>query len=176
MPASMTIARVASRPKVTGSRIEMPASGPMPGSMPTRVPTRQPRKAYSSTCGWKATENPSARLSSTSMAVLDGLSFYPDVFFFLRSRSKLGSEPRQRIHEGVAHQAVQHALSLTAARYQAGVLQHRKVARHRRRADAEARRELAGGERGLRQRGEDGAALPGGERGENAFRIHAAPY
>ena len=29
----------------TGSRIEMPASGPMPGSTPTSVPTRQPIKA-----------------------------------------------------------------------------------------------------------------------------------
>ena len=46
MPASITIALVASRPKVTGSRMLMPASGPMPGSTPTSVPTRQPRKAY----------------------------------------------------------------------------------------------------------------------------------
>ncbi len=45
MPASMTMALVASSPNVTGSRMEMPASGPMPGSMPTSVPTRQPRKA-----------------------------------------------------------------------------------------------------------------------------------
>ena len=46
MPASITIALVASRPKVSGSRMLMPASGPMPGSTPTSVPTRQPRKAY----------------------------------------------------------------------------------------------------------------------------------
>ena len=31
MPASITIALVASSPKVTGSRMLMPASGPMPG-------------------------------------------------------------------------------------------------------------------------------------------------
>src|SRR2546421_10455296 len=59
MPASITIALVAFRPKVIGSRIEMPASGPMPGSTPTRVPTRQPRNAYHSTAGCSATENPS---------------------------------------------------------------------------------------------------------------------
>src|SRR5215470_20066406 len=63
MPASITIALVASSPNVTGSRMLMPASGPMPGSMPTRVPTRQPRKAYSSTSGRNATEKPSSRLS-----------------------------------------------------------------------------------------------------------------
>src|SRR4029453_9084464 len=63
MPASMTMALVASRPKVMGSRIEMPASGPMPGSTPTRVPPRQPMNAKSSTSGRRATEKPSARLS-----------------------------------------------------------------------------------------------------------------
>src|SRR4029077_132552 len=63
MPASMMIALVASRPNVTGRRMLMPASGPMPGSMPTRVPTTQPRNAYSSTSGRNATENPSIRLS-----------------------------------------------------------------------------------------------------------------
>ena len=59
MPASITIALVASSPKVSGSRIEMPASGPMPGSMPTSVPTRQPTKANHSTSGRSATEKPS---------------------------------------------------------------------------------------------------------------------
>ena len=53
MPASITIALVASSPKVSGSRMLMPASGPMPGSMPTSVPTRQPMKAYHSTSGRK---------------------------------------------------------------------------------------------------------------------------
>ena len=58
MPASITIALVALSPKVIGSRIEMPASGPMPGSTPTSVPTRQPRNAYQSTAGCSATEKP----------------------------------------------------------------------------------------------------------------------
>ena len=61
MPASITIALVALSPKVIGSRIEMPASGPMPGSTPTSVPTRQPRNAYHSTAGCSATEKPSPR-------------------------------------------------------------------------------------------------------------------
>ncbi len=63
MPASITIALVASSPKVSGSRIEMPASGPMPGSTPTSVPTTQPRNAYHSTVGCNATVKPSQRLS-----------------------------------------------------------------------------------------------------------------
>ncbi len=46
----------------------MPASGPMPGSTPTSVPTRQPRKAYQSTPGCNATENPSISESSVSTA------------------------------------------------------------------------------------------------------------
>ena len=58
MPASMMMACVALSPNVTGSRIEMPASGPMPGSTPTSVPTRQPRKAYHKLLGSKATEKP----------------------------------------------------------------------------------------------------------------------
>src|SRR3989442_6028705 len=69
MPASMTIARVASRPKVAGSSRLMPASGPTPGSTPTSVPTTQPMKPYQSTPGESATENPRTRLwkvSSTS--------------------------------------------------------------------------------------------------------------
>ena len=60
MPASMMMACVALSPKVTGSRIEMPASGPMPGSTPTSVPTRQPRNAYQRLYGCKATEKPSS--------------------------------------------------------------------------------------------------------------------
>ena len=62
MPASMITACVALSPKVTGSRIEMPDSGPMPGSTPTSVPTTQPRKAYQRLSGWKAMTNPCARL------------------------------------------------------------------------------------------------------------------
>src|SRR3569832_15836 len=64
MPASMMIACVAFSPKVTGSRIEMPARGPMPGSTPTSVPTRQPRNAYQALWGSNATEKPSRRLCS----------------------------------------------------------------------------------------------------------------
>src|ERR1700730_15653109 len=56
MPASMTMALVASRPNVTGSRMLMPDSGP----------TRQPRKPYHSTSGRSATEKPSIRLSKVS--------------------------------------------------------------------------------------------------------------
>src|SRR4029077_13456679 len=42
----MMIAWVALRPKVTGKRMDMPASGPLPGSTPTSVPTRPTRNAY----------------------------------------------------------------------------------------------------------------------------------
>src|SRR6266478_2031239 len=66
MPASITIAFVAFSPKVIGSRMLMPESGPMPGSTPTSVPTRQPRNPYHSTSGRSATENPSIRLSKVS--------------------------------------------------------------------------------------------------------------
>src|ERR1019366_6945296 len=62
MPASMITACVALSPKVTGSRIEMPDSGPMPGSTPTSVPTRQPRNAYQRLSSWKAMANPCAKL------------------------------------------------------------------------------------------------------------------
>src|SRR5882724_2225500 len=64
MPASITIALVALSPNVIGSRIEMPASGPIPGRTPTSVPTTQPRNAYHSTDGWSATEKPSQSASS----------------------------------------------------------------------------------------------------------------
>src|SRR4249919_4007392 len=62
MPASMMMACVALRPNVTGNRMEMPASGPMPGKTPTNVPTRHPRNAYHRLVGSKATEKPCARL------------------------------------------------------------------------------------------------------------------
>src|ERR1051325_6941920 len=70
MPASITIAFVALRPNVAGSRRLIPASGPTPGSTPTSVPTTQPTNAESSTGGDSATENPSARfwmVSSTDL-------------------------------------------------------------------------------------------------------------
>src|SRR5262245_55095600 len=69
MPASITTDLVVSSPKVAGKRMLMPESGPMPGSTPTIVPTRQPRKAYHSTSGCSATENPSSRLSSVPIAL-----------------------------------------------------------------------------------------------------------
>ena len=62
MPASMITACVALSPNVTGSRIEMPDSGPMPGSTPTSVPTRQPRNAYHRLLSWNATPKPSIKL------------------------------------------------------------------------------------------------------------------
>src|SRR5215472_13868118 len=69
MPASITTDLVVSSPKVAGKRMLMPESGPMPGSTPTIVPTRHPRKAYHSTSGCSATENPSSRLSSVPIAL-----------------------------------------------------------------------------------------------------------
>src|SRR5262245_18640064 len=60
MPASMITACVALSPNVTGKRMLMPESGPMPGSIPTSVPTRQPRKAYLRLANSSATENPSS--------------------------------------------------------------------------------------------------------------------
>src|SRR5215475_8306550 len=69
MPASITMALVASSPNVIGSRMLMPDNGPMPGSTPTSVPTRQPRKPYHRTSGRNATENPSIRLSRVSKAL-----------------------------------------------------------------------------------------------------------
>src|SRR6185295_6592893 len=70
MPASMMMACVALRPKVTGSRMEMPASGPMPGKTPTSVPTKQPRNAYHRLVGSKATEKPCAKLRRVVSTVI----------------------------------------------------------------------------------------------------------
>src|SRR5262245_34089981 len=67
MPASMTMALVALRPKVAGSSRLMPASGPTPGSTPTMVPMKQPMKAYSSTDGASATVKPRYRFCSVSI-------------------------------------------------------------------------------------------------------------
>src|ERR1700749_1527870 len=68
MRASMITACVALRPNVTGSRIEMPDSGPMPGSTPTSVPTRQPRNAYQRLSNWSATANPCIKLCSVLLS------------------------------------------------------------------------------------------------------------
>src|SRR5947208_3627068 len=48
-------------PKVSGSRIEMVASGPMPGSTPTMLPTSTPTKHQSRLCGSSATPKPYQR-------------------------------------------------------------------------------------------------------------------
>src|SRR5512133_3966557 len=66
MPASMMMAPVGSRPKVTGRSIVMVAMGPTPGRTPTSVPTRQPMKASPRFCAVKATWKPSARCCSSS--------------------------------------------------------------------------------------------------------------
>src|SRR5690242_11096712 len=70
MPASMITAWVALSPNVTGSRIEMPDSGPMPGSTPTSVPTRQPRNAYQTLSSCNATANPFSRLCRVASTIL----------------------------------------------------------------------------------------------------------
>src|SRR6266850_1079199 len=88
MPASITIALVASRPKVIGSRIDMPASGPMPGSTPTSVPTRQPRNAYHSTAGCNATEKPSQSESRVTPTVSE-----PQNALLKRSLERLAEQP-----------------------------------------------------------------------------------
>ena len=48
-------------PKVSGSRIEMVASGPMPGSTPTMLPTSTPTKHHIRLCGSSATPKPYQR-------------------------------------------------------------------------------------------------------------------
>src|SRR4249919_687882 len=66
----MIMACVAFSPNVTGNRMEMPASGPMPGKTPTSVPTKQPRNAYHRLVGSKATEKPCARLRRVVSTVI----------------------------------------------------------------------------------------------------------
>ena len=48
-------------PKVSGNRIEMVASGPMPGSTPTMLPTNTPMKHHITLCGSSATPKPYQR-------------------------------------------------------------------------------------------------------------------
>src|ERR1700692_3935211 len=101
MPASMITACVALSPKVTGSRIEMPDSGPMPGNTPTNVPTRQPRNAYQRLSGWKAMAKPCARLSrvvSTS-AILEA-EFRKRRFQAVDERDVGKRDDRERINGG----------------------------------------------------------------------------
>ena len=49
---------------VSGNRIDMVATGPMPGSTPTRLPTSTPRKQYIRLCGSSATPKPYQRSCS----------------------------------------------------------------------------------------------------------------
>src|SRR5262245_21589324 len=67
----------------------------------------------------------------------------------------LGGEARERVEQSVAVEAVEHALALALGRDEAGVQQDRQVARHRRRAHAEAQRQVGGRERGLAEEGDD---------------------
>ena len=48
-------------PKVSGNKIEMVASGPMPGNTPTMLPTSTPMKHHIRLCGSKATPKPYQR-------------------------------------------------------------------------------------------------------------------
>ena len=67
MAASMMMAPVGSRWKVSGMSKAVPAAGPSPGRMPTIVPKREPAKAKRRFVGVRATENPIIRLLKVSM-------------------------------------------------------------------------------------------------------------
>src|SRR6185295_16988285 len=84
----------------------------------------------------------------------------------------LGGEARQCVEQDVAVQPVQHALALALGGHEARMLQHREVARYRRSAGAEARREVGGGERGLPEERDDLAARQRGQGGEYMINIH----
>src|SRR5688572_30253460 len=66
-----------------------------------------------------------------------------------------GGEARQRAEQRIATQPVEHALPLALAGDKPGSLQHRKVARHRGSAHAEAIGEVGGRERSLREERDD---------------------
>src|SRR3954454_10855409 len=72
MPASMISAPPVGMEYVSGSRIEMVASGPRPGSRPTSVPTVQPMAQYIRLWRVRACENPNARLCRTSIGSVQG--------------------------------------------------------------------------------------------------------
>src|SRR5262245_55206484 len=63
----MMMAPVASSLNVSGSRMAIPAIGPIPGSTPTAVPMIEPSSANSRFCGCSATRKPAARLPKASM-------------------------------------------------------------------------------------------------------------
>src|SRR5499427_11136237 len=60
-PPSIRMAPTGFMPKVSGSKIEMVASGPIPGSTPTMLPTSTPTKHHKILCGSKATPKPYQR-------------------------------------------------------------------------------------------------------------------
>src|SRR5512140_79602 len=68
MPASMISADTGCSAYVVGSSIAIVATGPMPGSTPISVPRSEPMNAYSRFTGVNATEKPSARWFSSSIA------------------------------------------------------------------------------------------------------------
>ena len=63
-PPSIRMAATGFMPKVSGRRIEMVASGPMPGSTPTMLPTSTPMKQKIRLCSSKATSKPPQRSCS----------------------------------------------------------------------------------------------------------------
>ena len=67
MPASMMSAPPVGMEYVSGSRIEIVASGPRPGSSPTSVPTTHPIAQYIRLWIVSAWEKPKERLCRTSM-------------------------------------------------------------------------------------------------------------
>src|SRR4051794_7458410 len=60
-PPSIRMAPTGFIPKVSGSKIEIVASGPMPGSTPTMLPTSTPMKHHMRFCGSSATPKPYQR-------------------------------------------------------------------------------------------------------------------
>src|ERR1043166_8506720 len=89
-----------------------------------------------------------------------------------RPRGELGGEAGERLHQRVAHQPIEHPLAVAPARGEAGVLEHREVARHRRPGDAQASRQIGGTAFGLRQLAQHLAASARGEGVEDAIGVH----
>jgi hypothetical protein len=54
----MMMAATGEIPKVTGSKIDIAPTGPMPGRTPIRVPISTPKKQAIRFEGWRATPNP----------------------------------------------------------------------------------------------------------------------
>ena len=68
-PASIRMAPTGLMPKVSGSRIEIVASGPMPGSTPTMLPISTPMKHHIRFCGSSATPKPYQRSVSAVVII-----------------------------------------------------------------------------------------------------------